>query len=983
MKRNLLSLAVASACLGAVVFAAPAVAMSGAGQTVPAASSTAMQQQQPQERQEKSDKDEKDEKDKSRAPAKKMQAVEVTGFISSIENSTALKRNSDSIVEAVSAEQMGKLPGVSIADTLGRLPGLTVQRVSGRPQVLTIHGLGPDFSTALVNGGQQVSTSNNRDVEFDQYPSSWFNDVVVHLTPSANLVGQGLSGTVDMQTIRPLEKEGPEAAVNAHYIWNGMSQLSDGPGVSNKGYNLNGVWVNQFADHTFGVTLGVNFENNPSQIEHQAPWGYETVDHDGNAMPMVVTGSKNYGITDSMKRNGFLATFQWQPNEHFTSTFDLTWDHFSEAQQAKGMELPLFYGSGTVDPVPTLVPGDVTGDFVKTGTYRNINTVVRNDYNKTTARVYNFHWDNRIQFDEDWSADIDASYSRATRRDLMVESYSGTGYYYGGPAGDRHGPAADIGFSELDNGMLYITSAPDYANGQVLTDPQGWGEGSDLVQGGFINAPHTDDYLAQLRLGVKRNFVSGPFTSVELGVVRGTRNKTYDIDQTFLIFPGGAQTAALPDGYATGDPLAWMGVGPQVIYNPMDLIAGGTYELYPTELSSIAVPPNWKVRERDLTSYLQFNLDTAVGGVSLRGNFGIQVAHTAQTSEGQRAAASDGGTSGTNVELLPVSGGTSYTRYLPSANLIFGFTDDDDLRVSAARTMVRPRMDQMSASLGVSGDPTHLSSTDPNLSYFSASGGNAELMPTRADNYNISYEHYFTGGSGYECHSADSKASDLCRGGGGYFAVSGYFLKLSDYIDPNAAYLYDFKDFVSSYLTPEQQKQLGTTMGIVSGPVNDGHGYVKGAQVTLNLPLNVVTPALDGFGVILTGNRTESSLVYGDNPDPITVPGLSKWVANGTIYYQRGGFQARISDSYRSSFLGRVSGISATRVEQNIQGGSTYDAQVSYTFQSGVLEGLTLLAQGSNLSNKTFITYQNHDPRQVLTWERYGRRYDIGVSYKF
>jgi iron complex outermembrane receptor protein len=78
-----------------------------------------------------------------------------------------------------------------------------------------------------------------------------------------------------------------------------------------------------------------------------------------------------------------------------------------------------------------------------------------------------------------------------------------------------------------------------------------------------------------------------------------------------------------------------------------------------------------------------------------------------------------------------------------------------------------------------------------------------------------------------------------------------------------------------------------------------------------------------------------------------------------------------------------VSGISASRVEETIKGGSTYDAQVSYSFDHGPLKGLTLIAQGSNLSNKSFITYQNDDPRQVLTWESYGRRYEIGVSYKF
>ncbi|WP_426702393.1 TonB-dependent receptor [Rhodanobacter sp. Col0626] len=975
VKRNVMALALIAAgvCFTAGVYAAPAARHDGPATTLNAPQDT-QDQTQPQAA-------DASASDKDRKKAKKLQAVEVNGFVSSIENSTALKRNANSIVEAVSAEQIGKLPGVSIADTLGRLPGLAVQTVSGRPQVLTIHGLGPDFSTALVNGGQQVSTSNNRDVQFDQYPSSWFNNVVVHLSPQANLIGQGLAGTVDMQTIRPLEKDKPEAAINAHYIWDGMSQLANGPGVSDKGYNVNGVWVNQFADHTVGVTLGVDMESNPSQIQHQTPWGY-LADANGDN---VVGGAKNYGISDTMKRNGVLATLQWQPNDHYTSTLDLTYDNFKETQQAKGMELPFLWGSAGVAPAPTLVPGNVVDGFVKSGTYENINPIVRNDYNSTSARVYNFNWDNKFRINEDWTADLDATYSRATRRDVNLESYSGTGYYYGpaGPTGTGpHGPGDTIGFSELGNGLLHVDPTLDYTDGQFLTDPEGWGAGNGLVQAGFINAPHTVDYLANLHLDVERSFGSGPFSSVQFGVVRGNRTKTYNIEQNFLTLPGGATTAAI-NGGGSCDPLSWMGVGAQTCYNPFDMLANGSLEEVPTFMSSLSLPPNWKVREQDVTSYLQFNLDTSLGNVGLRGNVGIQVAHTNQSSEGERVVPGTSLTGG-HTALVAVTGGTKFTRYLPSANLIFGLTENDDLRVSAARTMARPRMDQMNASLAVTGNTTHLANNDPNQSFFSATGGNAELLPTMADNYNVSYEHYFSDTSGYQCTATDSKNSDLCRsGGGGYFAVSGYYLKLSDYINPNAAFLYDFSAFVPSYLTPTQQAQLGTTLGTISGPTNDGHGYVKGAQVTLNLPFNLFTPTLNGLGVILTGNRGKSSLVYGDNPSPITVPGLSKWVANGTIYYQHNGFEARVSDDYRSSFLGEVSGISASRIEQTIRGGSTYDAQLSYSFDSGRLAGLTLIAQGSNLSNKTFITYQNNDPRQVLTWERYGRRFDVGVSYKF
>ena len=945
LKRNMLTLAISAgiglATCANAAFAAGVPANGAQNQTQP---------QNPPPADQNTTSKKKSEKEKKQQP-QQLQAINVHGYAGSLQNATAIKRNSDEIVEAVSAEQIGKLPGTSIADALGRLPGLSVQTLNGRPQVLTIHGFGPDFSTALVNGREQVSTANNRGVQYDQYPSSWFNNVVVYMSPSASLIGQGLAGTVDMRTIRPLEQPGPVAAINAHYVWDSLSTLSPGPGVSDHGYSVNGVYVSQFADHTFGVTLGVDLESNPAQIEHQAPWGYPN----DSAGDLTIGGSKNYGISDQMKRLGLLTTLQYRPTDNFTSTLDLTYDNFRETQQAKGMEFPLFWGANVaLDPV------NVQNGFVQSGVYSNVSPVVRNDYNKNDAKVWNIGWNNKLRFNEGWSAELDASYSRADRRSELLESYSGFGY-------NKSGPTDTLAFEEAGSGLFYVDPTLNYTQGLMLTDPQGWGSGNKppVVQAGFINAPYTNDYLARLRLSVEHDFLSGPFSGMQFGVDRATRNKTYNIDQDFIVLPNGAQTAPIPS-YSVGDPLAWMGVGPQIVYNPLTFLSDGTYQLFSTSLSSIGVPPNWKVRELDTTPFVQFNLDTSLGGIPVRGNLGLQVQHTNEGSQGQRVAAGTSSTGSSIVTLVPVSGGTNYTRWLPSANLVFEFTPSTDLRVGVARVLARPRMDQMSASLAISGNITHLSSTNPNLSYFSASGGNPELLPTMADNFNISLEHYFAQNQGY-------------------MALSTYYLKLSDYIDPNAAFLYNFAPFVGAFLSPAQQQQLGTTYGIVSGPINDGHGNVKGLQGTVSLPFKVLTsvPVLDDFGVILTGDYTKSAMTYAGNSQAITVPGLSKWVANGTLYYQHNGFEARVSDSYRTSFLGEVSGISATRILQTIKGGSIYDAQVSYTIPEGRLKGLTFLLQGSNLTNHRFITFQNNDPRQVLYYEEYGRRYEVGISYKF
>src|SRR6185437_6239734 len=137
LKRNMMTLALISAGIG---FATCANVAFAASAPMRGAQDQTQQDQTPTTDQNATDK-KKNEKKKQQP--QQLQTINVRGYAGSLQNATAIKRNSDEIVE---------LPGTSIADALGRLPGLAVQTLSGRPQVLTIHGLGPDFSTALVNG---------------------------------------------------------------------------------------------------------------------------------------------------------------------------------------------------------------------------------------------------------------------------------------------------------------------------------------------------------------------------------------------------------------------------------------------------------------------------------------------------------------------------------------------------------------------------------------------------------------------------------------------------------------------------------------------------------------------------------------------------------------------------------------------------------------------------------------------------------------
>jgi iron complex outermembrane receptor protein len=299
--------------------------------------------------------------------------------------------------------------------------------------------------------------------------------------------------------------------------------------------------------------------------------------------------------------------------------------------------------------------------------------------------------------------------------------------------------------------------------------------------------------------------------------------------------------------------------------------------------------------------------------------------------------------------------------------------------------MARPRTDQMSASIGISTNSGNLLVTDPNKSYFSGTGGNPTLLPTMSNNVNLSLEHYFTSSAGYQCSGNQDRSSTLCASGGaGYVQLSGYYLKITDYINPNAGTLYNFSPYVAGYFSGDPNPAaLGTKYGVMTIPQNNGQGKLYGYQLATNLPLGDFTHYLNGFGVLASVNRTQSSVFYTGNTAPVTISGLSKWVEDFTLYYELGGFQASVSDSIRSSFLGRVFGISASRVEQYQKGTANVYAQVSYAFTKGMLNGLTLIATGSNLTNQGLQTYQNNDPRQIQTWEEYPRLYTIGFSYNF
>ncbi|MEZ5465783.1 MAG: TonB-dependent receptor plug domain-containing protein, partial [Lysobacteraceae bacterium] len=306
LKRNLLSVALASA-----LFA-------WAGHAHAQADTPTVDQDQGDEADQA-----KSKKEKEKAKAKELGTIQVSGIRYGIESAIDVKQSSTSIVEAVSAEDIGKLPDVSIADSIARLPGITAQRDRGRARDIHIRGLSGDFATTTLNGREQVSMSNSRGVEFDQYPSELLSQVLVYKTPDAALVGQGLSGTVDMRSIRPLDYGKQAVAFN---LRGDMNRLD---GDKKTGFRGSLAYIDQFADDTIGLALGYARLNNPGQGNKFESWGYDNG---------AIGGGQLYDYENDNTRDGLMATLQYQPNDEYEMVLDVYYSRFDREENERGLE---------------------------------------------------------------------------------------------------------------------------------------------------------------------------------------------------------------------------------------------------------------------------------------------------------------------------------------------------------------------------------------------------------------------------------------------------------------------------------------------------------------------------------------------------------------------------------------------------------------------------------------------------------------------
>jgi iron complex outermembrane recepter protein len=887
--------------------------------------------------------------------------VTITGIRRGIESAISVKKNADQIVEAISAEDLGKLPDTSIAESISRLPGVASQRTAGRANQISIRGTPPDFATSLLNGREQASTGDSRSVEFDQYPAELLAGVKIYKTPDGALVGQGLSGTIDMQTVRPLDFAKRQVALS--YRKNKLNV--GGAGTEGDGDRYAISYVDQFLDRKLGVAIGfARLDEQGGATARFDNWGGGTAKLNGAGADLNVpyNGFGIFADQENRKRDGVAATVQFKPNKDFSTTLDIFHSTFDKVKTTTGFQAPLndsWNGTFNYDLAGVLTEATTSGNTVTAGVFNNVRAVVRNDSESTKDENLAIGWNTQFKLGG-FTGIADVSHSRAERRGGIIETTAGTAQ-------------STLGTAQLDtirfNNNGSFTPGINYTNRNIirLTDVQGWGGGTAQPQAGYSKLPKVEDEINGLRLALKTDVSWGPLVAVEGGVHVSKREKERSFTEGRLVILGdttGLASAAVPGGATTAIPMPGGGSISVPSFDSSESI-GSIYRVQ-SKLNADIFNKDWFVSEKVNTFYARADLDTELMGKGLRGNVGLQFVQTDQSS---RAFNVDRRTCTDAVCPAPeFTEGTTYTDVLPSLNLNWDLGNIGILRLGLAQVMARPKVDDMRASRTFDFNATE--------NRFTGSGGNAKLEPFRANQIDLSYEKYF-----------GSKA---------YFGAALFYKDLKTFIVNVTDRNYDFRRFLPPGVSipPAPPGVTDVLIGSFTQPVNGSGGRISGVELSANFPLNMVSNMLDGFGFFLSHSDTSSSVnipTAGVSVDSVAtanipLPGLSEQVTNYAVYFEKWGFSARLAARKRSDFVGEVADFAGDRRLTYIKGETITDVQVGYEFQSGRLKGLAIRGEVSNKDNTPFIRYRSGDPNVLSNQvenKKDGKFYQVGLNYKF
>jgi iron complex outermembrane recepter protein len=894
--------------------------------------------------------------------------VVVTGLRQSLVNSMTIKRDSLGIVDAISPEDIGKLPDANLAESLQRITGVSIDRSGGEGEFVTVRGFGPEFNTVLLNGRQLAtptdpSQASGRAFSFDTLASELVSGVEVYKSSTARLQSGGVGSTINIRTARPFDYAGFKfsSSADANYEENSKKAAPDASFLVS----------DRFLDGSLGILASGSYQERKDRINQIATDGWIV---NGGTPTSQINGGAGVAITPSnpqgnlfvpqdfgpnvnfedRKRVGGTLVLQYQASDAFTVALDTLYSRFKDTSDDRS------YGHWFTPSNLTNVITDANGTAIDmTQSVGQASDFHDKEYGKRTdifAGGLNADW----KLADRITLNLDGSYSRAKEypdggdeSELALLGFPGQTVrfrsdgeivpYVSGFVDPTSGPNAGVvgGTHPLfEHVMLYRGYGVDDKIYQFRTDLDIKGDNpkeglADLRLGGYFSNDEKDTALYSndgLAGCATCGYTIPAPTSIPIGVFNA----------------GGSLLPGLSGASRT--PAQWLTFSGPALFNAI------TQEQQAITPGFTFAPPlrnDSLVTERVFGGYLEAVFAGSLLDRPITSVVGVRVERTQSTVSGLSTPFIDLHKLLTDATQYGVdTGGTatvsatnSYTDILPNLSFKWDLMDNLIARFAASQTMTRPTLEEMSPV-------TTLVTLRPGN--FAASSGNANLSPFRSNNLDLSFEYYY--------------------GRADYVSVGSFYKTVSNFIVLN--------------------QTTGTVKNSVGTPLLDPATGLP-AQFTITAPTNGPTAVVTGLEAALQqsfwdtglGVQLNGTLTHSDkNLDPtnlnnkFALTGLGN-SANAVLFYDKGVFEARGAVNWRDHFLQYLAPPPLNGAGQAVtQVRSRYQLDASATYH--INRNFGVFVEGENLTNQYLLKYAYYQ-NQFLSAEDSGRRWKIGVRATF
>ncbi|MBC3765538.1 TonB-dependent receptor [Neptunicella marina] len=859
--------------------------------------------------------------------------IEVKGFRGSIQKSLNIKRFSNVIVDAVSAEDIGKFPDQTVADALQRVAGVQVQKSEGESDRVSIRGTAPHLNLTLLNGQNVASATASssivtasRGFNYSLLPTELIDTLEVHKSAQAKVVEGSLGGTVIVKTRNPFDSEANTMAFSLKDVY----QETTGKHSP----TLSGFYSWKDDDSKFGFNIGAVLKETTTQRDGLSAGGFNHIASNDSLTyytPRNVNASRFNAEKDLNTVSG---TLQYAPASNMLLTFH---NLYSKADKENtSFANGVWVGENSFADLTGSLQGDIMtsgnlasnpNDLNSDPRWHHYGNYLESRY--TTTREAGAYKTRVHDLKLEWDADAFSLTAQAgvTKADGQISIR----------ALDFEAPTEatfDVSNEQIDFTLSQATSPQDYV-GVYIADKN------------YVNDEKETYYQTDIHMPLD----AGIFTSVDFGARYSDHDKSSRVQlnehypwfsyneeysgSAYLesLYPGFGVQAIDLSGWAGAPVSDFMGGGSQPYLYDFDF---GKLDNAFTEVGLLRSywHPSYSLtlNEKVTSAYVQANFEAD----KWRGNLGVRVAQTKQKSIGFDILKPDGFFPGDKLAdaQSPVTTDRDYTDVLPSLNVSYSVNDDVIVRFAAASVMSRPDYDLLA-----------------HRKIYSRTGGiqgNPELDPTKADQYDISVEYYFT----------DASIISLA-----YFVknIKSYVTEdmvLANVLLPN--------DDSTNVLDEEgvgyhiEQMELRT-------PINGEGGTNKGFEI------NVQHDFGNGFGAQANYTYQDAEL----DEEGAVLPNNSEDTFNLSGYYEKDGILARVSYSYRSEYFAGLS----RDIDRYTDDYGQWDANFSYNLN----ENISLSLQILNLTdeNQQSFVQSETGQRALLSDYNYGRRIFSGISAKF